>query len=459
VNTDLLGPLMFAAALVLIFTGYPVAFALGGTALIFAGIGIYVDLFNFSLLQAMPVRIFGIMQNYTLLAVPFFIFMGTLLERSGLAEDLLKTMGLAFGRLRGGLGLSVVVVGTLLAAATGVVGATVVAMGLIALPVMLRYNYSKELATGIICASGTLGQVIPPSIVLIVLADQLGVSVGDLFVGSLLPGLMLAGMYALYVGSVALVKPAAAPAMPASEREFEGGELLRRILWVMLPPLLLIVVVLGSIFIGLATPTEAGAFGAVGAMVLAAFNRRLTLTALRGSLDTSARLTSMVLFILIGSQAFSLVFRGLYGDIWVEDLLTSLPGGEIGFLIAVNTLIFVLGFFIDFFEIAFIIIPLLAPVVGTVLAPMFGGYVEPEQMALVWFGVMVGMNLQTWFLTPPFGFSLFYLRGVAPEGITTAHIYRGVIPFILIQLLGLTVIIVWPEIVTTLLTLGVGRQY
>ena len=376
-NTDLLGPLMFAAALVLIFTGYPVAFALGGTALIFAGIGIAVDLFSFSLLQAMPVRIFGIMQNYTLLAVPFFIFMGTLLERSGLAEDLLKTMGLAFGRLRGGLGLSVVVVGTLLAAATGVVGATVVAMGLIALPVMLRYNYSKELATGIICASGTLGQVIPPSIVLIV-------------------------------------------------------------------------VVLGSIFVGLATPTEAGAFGAVGAMILAAFNRRLTLAALRGSLDTSSRLTSMVLFILIGSQAFSLVFRGLYGDIWVEDLLTSLPGGAIGFLIAVNTLIFVLGFFIDFFEIAFIVLPLLAPAARAL------GIVDER---MIWFGVMIAINLQTSFLTPPFGFSLFYLRGVAPEGITTAHIYRGVIPFILIQLLGLTAIIVWPEIVTTLLTLGVGRQY
>ncbi|HEY5719868.1 MAG TPA: TRAP transporter large permease subunit, partial [Gammaproteobacteria bacterium] len=341
-NTDLLGPLMFVGALALIFTGYPVAFALGGTALIFAGIGIALDLFNFSLLQAMPVRIFGIMQNYTLLAVPFFIFMGTLLERSGLAEDLLKTMGLAFGRLRGGLGLSVVAVGTLLAAATGVVGATVVAMGLIALPVMLRYHYSKELATGIICASGTLGQVIPPSIVLIVLADQLGVSVGDLFVGSLVPGLMLAGMYALYVGSVALVKPNAAPAMPAAERDqLAGGELGRRILWVMLPPLLLIVVVLGSIFIGLATPTEAGAFGALGAMLLAALNRKLSLSAVRGSLDATSRLTSMVLFILIGSQAFSLVFRGLYGDIWVEDLLTSLPGGEIGFLILVNTLIFV----------------------------------------------------------------------------------------------------------------------
>jgi len=458
VNTDLLGQLMFVGALALIFTGYPVAFALGGTALIFAGIGIALDLFSFSLLQAMPVRIFGIMQSYTLLAIPFFVFMGTLLERSGLAEDLLKTMGLAFGRLRGGLGLSVVAVGTLLAAATGVVGATVVAMGLIALPVMLRYHYSKELATGIICASGTLGQVIPPSIVLIVLADQLGVSVGDLFVGALLPGLLLAGLYALYVAGVALLSPAAAPAVAV---DTGGGSAVsaRLLARVMLPPLALIVVVLGSIFVGLATPTEAGAFGAVGAMILAALNRRLTLAAVRGSLDTSSRLTSMVLFILIGSQAFSLVFRGLYGDIWVEDLLTSLPGGAIGFLIAVNTLIFVLGFFIDFFEIAFIIIPLLAPVVGTVLAPLFGGYVEPEQMALVWFGVMVGMNLQTSFLTPPFGFSLFYLRGVAPEGITTTHIYRGVIPFILIQLLGLTVIIVWPEIVTTLLTLGVGRQY
>ncbi len=457
-NPDLLGPIMFLSALVLIFTGYPVAFALGGTALIFAGIGMQQDLFDFVLLQAISQRIFGVMQSYTLLAVPFFILMGTLLEKTGLAEDLLKTMGTAFGRLRGGLGLSVVIVGTLLAAATGVVGATVVAMGLIALPVMLQYNYSKSLATGIIAASGTLGQVIPPSIVLIVLADQLGASVGDLFVGSLVPGLMLSGMYALYVGGVALFKPDAAPAMPEKDRTLKGKDLFWQIMKVMMPPLVLIMVVLGSIFIGWATPTEAGAFGALGAMALAFVNRRLSWSAVLGSMNDTAKLTSMVLFILIGSQTFSLVFRGLYGDLWVEDLLTNLPGGEIGFLILVNLAIFILGFFIDFFEIAFIIIPLVGPVAARLLAPMFSEFDEPARMALVWFGVMVGMNLQTSFLTPPFGFSLFYLRGVAPAEVKTGDIYRGAIPFIGIQVIGLILIIYFPELVTGLLKLGFGQQ-
>ncbi len=457
-NPDLLGPLMFASALALIFTGYPVAFALGGTALIFSVIGIQMELFDFVLLQAISQRIFGVMQNYTLLAVPFFIMMGLILERTGLAEDLLKTMGIAFGRLRGGLGLSVVVVGTLLAAATGVVGATVVAMGLIALPIMLQYNYSKSLATGIIAASGTLGQVIPPSIVLIVLADQLGASVGDLFVGSLVPGLMLAGMYALYIGFVALARPEAAPAMPPEARNMSGWELGRQIVWVMMPPLVLIVVVLGSIFIGWATPTEAGAFGAVGAGLLALVNRRLTLKSVRESMDETAKLTSMVLFILVGSQTFSLVFRGLYGDLWVEDLLTSLPGGYIGFLVLVNLAVFVLGFFIDFFEIAFIIVPLLAPVAMRILAPQFAEFDEPGRMALVWFGVMIGMNLQTSFLTPPFGFSLFYLRGVAPRSVSTGDIYRGALPFIGIQVIGLLLIYYFPQLVTGLLTLGFGQQ-
>ncbi len=457
-NPDLLGPLMFIAALVLIFSGYPVAFSLGGTALIFAAIGIEMELFDFALLQAISQRIFGVMQNYTLLAVPFFILMGTILERTGLAKDLLKTMGTAFGPIRGGLGFSVILVGTLLAAATGVVGATVVAMGMIALPIMLQYNYSKPLATGIIAASGTLGQVIPPSIVLIVLADQLGVSVGDLFVGSLIPGIMLAVMYAMYVGMVALFRPDAAPAMPAEAREMGGWELWGQIIWVMMPPLVLIVVVLGSIFAGWATPTEAGAFGAVGAMLLAFLNRRLTLVSVKQSLDTTARLTSMVLFILVGSQTFSLVFRGLYGDLWIEELLTSLPGGAIGFLVVVNLVVFILGFFIDFFEIAFIIIPLVAPVAAIVLAPMFGDFDEPARMALVWFGVLIGMNLQTSFLTPPFGFSLFYLRGVAPPEVKTSDIYRGAIPFIAIQVIGLLAIIFYPELVTWLLTIGFGRQ-
>ncbi|HHH38489.1 MAG TPA: TRAP transporter large permease subunit [Sedimenticola sp.] len=457
-NPDLLGPLMFLGALVLIFTGYPVAFALGGTALIFAVIGVEMELFDFVLLQAIPQRIFGVMQSYTLLAVPFFILMGTILERTGLAKDLLRTMGTAFGPIRGGLGFSVILVGTLLAAATGVVGATVVAMGMIALPIMLQYRYSKSLATGIIAASGTLGQVIPPSIVLIVLADQLGVSVGDLFVGSLIPGIMLAVMYAVYVGLVALFRPQAAPAMPKEAREMSGWELWRQIIWVMMPPLVLIVVVLGSIFVGWATPTEAGAFGAVGAMLLALANRRLTFASVKQSLDTTARLTSMVLFILVGSQTFSLVFRGLYGDLWIEDLLTNLPGGEIGFLVVVNLVVFVLGFFIDFFEIAFIIIPLVAPVAARVLAPLFGDFDEPARMALVWFGVLIGMNLQTSFLTPPFGFSLFYLRGVAPPEVKTADIYRGAVPFIAIQVIGLLAVIYYPEIVTWLITIGFGQQ-
>lgn len=458
-DPDLLGPLMFLGALLLIFLGYPVAFALGGTAIGFAIIGINAELFEFNLMQATGQRIFGIMQNYTLLAVPFFILMGMLLERTGLAEDLLKTMGIAFGRVRGGLGFSVVIVGTLLAAATGVVGATVVAMGLIALPIMLQYNYSKPLASGIICASGTLGQVIPPSIVLIVLADQLGAPVGDLFVGSLVPGLMLSLMYAVYIGIVAYLNPKAAPAMPEEDRTLKGAALWREIGLVMVPPLALIMVVLGSIFAGWATPTEAGAFGAVGAMVLALFKRRLTLSAMKQGLTETAKLTSMVMFILVGSQTFSLVFRGLYGDVWVEELLTSLPGGAIGFLVLVNLVVFILGFFIDFFEIAFIIVPLLAPVVTVMLAPMFGHFDEPGRMALVWFGVMIGMNLQTSFLTPPFGFSLFYLRGVAPKSVTTKDIYKGAIPFIIIQLIGLTAIFVFPELVTGLISMGMGQQY
>jgi len=374
-----------------------------------------------------------------LLAVPFFIFMGTILEKSRLAEDLLTTIGKLFGPMRGGLAIAVVFVGALLAAATGVVGASVVAMGLISLPLMLRYGYSAELASGVIAASGTLGQIIPPSVVLVVLADQMGIPVGDLFVGSLLPGLMLATMYALYVGVVAFLKPASAPALPLAERASIGWPLLRQVVLVMVPPLVLILLVLGSIFAGVATPTEAGALGAVGAMALAAINRRLTRNAVREALDQTTRLTSMVVFLLIGSTAFALVFRGLYGDLWIEELLTNLPGGRIGFLIVANLAIFFLGFFIDFFEIAFIIIPLLAPA-----AALLG-------IDLVWFGVMIGMNMQTSFLTPPFGFALFYLRGVAPPEVSTAQIYRGAVPFIAIQLVGLLLIILFPQIVTALI--------
>jgi tripartite ATP-independent transporter DctM subunit len=437
--TDLLGPLMFVVVFALIFSGYPVAFSLGGTALFFAFVGVAADLFQWSLLFAFPERVFGVMENPILLAVPFFIFMGTMLEKSKLAEDLLTTIGMLFGPLRGGLALAVVLVGALLAAATGVVGASVVAMGLISLPVMLRYGYDRSLATGIIAASGTLGQIIPPSVVLIVLADQMGISVGDLFVGSLLPGLLLAGLYAAWVILVAVFRPAAAPALPPEVREFGGLALLRRVALVLVPPLLLILLVLGSIFAGVATPTEAGALGAVGAMILAAINRRLDLDALRQTMRVTTRLSSMVLWLLIGSTAFALVFRGLYGDVWIEELLTNLPGGKVGLLIVANLVVFVLGFFIDFFEIAFIVLPLLVPA-----ARILG-------VDLVWFGVMLGMNLQTSFLTPPFGFALFYLRGVTPPEVPTSAIYRGVVPFIAIQLVGLGLIIAFPQIVTVLL--------
>ncbi|PSQ96545.1 MAG: C4-dicarboxylate ABC transporter [Bacteroidetes bacterium SW_9_63_38] len=444
-SPELLAPLMFAGALLLIFSGYPVAFSLGGTALIFAGIGVEVGTMSWSLLQAMPSRIFGVMSNFILLAVPFFIFMGTMLEKSGLAEDLLTTIGQLFGTVRGGLAVAVVFVGALLAAATGVVGASVVAMGLISMPVMLKYGYSKELSAGVITASGTLGQIIPPSIVLIVLADQLGISVGDLFIGALVPGILLAGLYGLYAAGVAVFDPESAPALPEKARDIALSHLLRRVLLVMLPPLLLIVLVLGSIFKGIATPTEAGALGAVGAIALAGVNGRLSLDAMRDTMDETMKLTSMVMFLLVGSTAFSLVFRGLGGDFWIEDLLTNLPGGVIGFLIVANLAVFILGFFIDFFEIAFIIIPLLKVPAAELLPPEFGA---TASAALVWFGVMVGMNLQTSFLTPPFGFALFYLRGVAPDEVDTTEIYRGAVPFIAIQVIGLVLIMIYPEMVT-----------
>ena len=442
---DWLAPLMFVGALLFIFTGFPVAFALGGTALLFAGIGVEMGMLDWALLQALPSRIFGIMSNFVLLAVPYFIFMGTMLEKSRLAEDLLKTIGQLFGALRGGLAIAVVFVGALLAAATGVVGASVVAMGMISLPVMLQYGYSKELSTGVITAAGTLGQIIPPSIVLVVLADQLGISVGDLFLGALVPGVVLAGLYGLYASGVAIVRPDAAPALPKETRDISVGRLVRRVLLVMLPPLVLILLVLGSIFAGVATPTEAGALGAVGAIGLAAANGRLSWEALRGTMAETTKLTSMVMFLLVGSTAFALVFRGLGGDFWIEDLLTNLPGGVVGFLIVANLAIFVLGFFIDFFEIAFIIIPLLQAPAAQLLPPEFGATADA---ALVWFGVMVGMNLQTSFLTPPFGFALFYLRGVAPDSVSTMQIYRGAIPFIIIQVLGLLALILYPELVT-----------
>ena len=438
---DWLGIAMFAGALVLLSVGFPVAFSLGGVAILFALIGAAVGEFSFGFFNAMPSRIFGIMANYTLLAIPYFIFLGSMLEKTGIAEKLLETMGILFGRVRGGLALAVVIVGALLAASTGVVAATVVAMGLISLPIMLRYGYSKELAAGVIVASGTLGQIIPPSVVLVVLGDQLGIPVGDLFIGSLIPGLMMATAFALHVLIVAFLKPEVAPALPTSVR-IGGQKLFVRVITVMLPPLLLIMVVLGSIFFGIATPTEAGALGSVGAIVLAAVNRQLSWSALREVCDATMRITTMVMFILLGSTAFSLVFRGLGGDRFMENLLMEIPGGTIGFLIVNMLVIFLLGFFIDFFEIAFIVIPIFAPV-----AQQLG-------IDLVWYGVIVGANLQTSFLTPPFGFALFYLRGVAPPELKTEDIYRGAIPFILLQLLVLALIIIFPQIVSFLPSLS-----
>ncbi len=442
---ELLGPLMFLGALVILSLGYPVAFSLAAVGIVFGIIGVGLGIFDPILIRALPSRIFGIASNFTLLAIPYFIFLGSMLEKSGLAEDLLDTMGVLFGPMRGGLAIAVVVVGALLAATTGVVAATVVAMGLISLPIMLRYNYDKRLATGVICASGTLGQIIPPSVVLVVLGDQIGVSVGRLFIGSLVPGLLLAAAMAFYCWAVAQLRPSMAPALPLSARTLSGGALAMRVLRVMIPPLLLILAVLGSIFFGLATATEAGAVGALGAILLAAANRRLSFKTFRDVSDATMRTTTMVLFILIGSTVFSLVFRALSGDKFVFDIMANLPGGYLGFLTISMLIVFFLGFFIDFFEICFIVIPLFVPV-----ARELG-------IDLIWYGVLLGANLQTSFLTPPFGFSLFYLKGVAPPEVTTSDIYRGVVPFIIVQLAVVLLIIIFPSLVTYLPSISFGR--
>jgi tripartite ATP-independent transporter DctM subunit len=421
---------------------------LGATAIVFGIIGVSLGIFDPIIIRAMPSRIFNVMSNYTLLAIPYFIFLGSMLEKSGLAEDLLVTMGILFGPIRGGLAISVVVVGALLAATTGVVAATVVAMGLISLPIMLRYGYNKELACGVICAAGTLGQIIPPSVVLVVLGDQIGVSVGRLFLGSLIPGLLLSAALAFYCWVVALLKPEMAPALPLSARSISGAALAKRVFQVMIPPLLLIVAVLGSIFFGISTATEAGAVGALGATLLAAANRRLTWKNFIAVCDATMRATTMVIFILIGSTAFALVFRALSGDKFVFDLMANLPGGARGFLIVSMLVVFFLGFFIDFFEICFIVIPLFVPVAKAL------GF---DLNDLIWFGVLLGANLQTSFLTPPFGFALFYLRGVAPAGVTTGDIYRGVIPFIAIQLMIVVILIFYPQLALWLPAVSFGQ--
>jgi tripartite ATP-independent transporter DctM subunit len=443
-SLDLMAPLMFGGLVVFLLIGYPVAFALSFTGLFFGVVGMQLGLLHPSLLQALPERVLGIMANSTLLAIPFFTFMGLILERSGMAEDLLDTIGQLFGTIRGGIAYAVIFVGALLAATTGVVAASVLAMGLISLPVMMRYGYSKRLATGVIAASGTLAQIIPPSLVLIVLADQMGASVGDLYEGALVPGLTLTAFYALYVFAVSILDPAAAPGCPPEARTLRGGALALKVLTSMIPPLVLIFLVLGTIFVGVATPTEGGAMGASGAILMALAKRKLSLDLLKQAVESTATMTSFVIFILVGSTVFSLVFRGVSGDLWVEHLLTGLPGGALGFLIVVNVMIFFLAFFLDYFEIAFIMVPLLAPV-----AQKLG-------IDLIWFGVLLAVNMQTSFLHPPFGFALFYLRSVAPKNIKTTDIYWGAVPFVCIQVAMVAIVIAFPGIVTSHVSKAAG---
>ena len=526
-------PLMFMGLFAVLLTGFPVAFGLAAVGLAFGFVGIEAGIFPAAMFQALPLRIFGIMQNDTLLAIPFFTFMGIILERSGMAEDLLETVGQVFGPVRGGVAIAVILVGALLAATTGVVAAAVISMGLISLPVMLRYGYSRTIATGTITASGTLAQAIPPSLVLIVLADQLGRSVGDMYSGALIPGLLLVGLYLLFIVMVAIFKPAMVPALPPEAllyKEDNGrsghrsllvlvllcaavgftwaqvhdglmtawlgrataspgdeivimsltlasltglvlaiinrasklgllSKLAEQVTFVLMPPLILIFLVLGTIFLGVATPTEGGAMGALGALILAMGKRRMSMTLLKQALENTAKLASFVLFILIGSTVFSFTFNAADGHIWVEHLFEGIPGGAWGFLVVVNILVFILGCFIDFFEIAFIVIPLLAPVAEKILPGLVPGMTADQ--AMIWFGVIIAMNLQTSFLTPPFGFALFYLRSVAAKfdykdrvtgqlipSVKTTEIYKGSIAFIILQLIMVVSVIAFPVLVT-----------
>jgi tripartite ATP-independent transporter DctM subunit len=450
---EILAGLMFFGVIGMLMLGFPVAFSLAGTSLIFGAIGYYFEVFDFSNLASLAGRYIGFMTNEVLVSVPLFIFMGVMLERSKIAEELLLTMGKLFGNVRGGLGISVILVGALLAASTGVVGATVVTMGLISLPAMLRAGYDPKLASGVICASGTLGQIIPPSTVLIFMADMLAginsqvqmskgnfaptpVSVGDLFAGAFLPGMLLVLLYLGWMVFKAIFDPKSCPATPFSAEEKKG--IFKEVITAMVPPLLLIIAVLGSIIGGIATPTEAASVGAVGATVLAALRWRLSLTVLREAAVSTATITSMIFIILFGASVFSIVFRQMGGDNLVHEFLSGLPGGAMGAMIVVMLIMFVLGFILDTFEIIFIVIPITAPVLL-----MLG--LDP-----IWLGVMVGVNLQTSFLTPPFGFSLFYLRSVAPNSISTGMIYKGVIPFVCLQVLALAILFVFPELVTWL---------
>jgi len=444
--------LLFLSVILVLLAGFPVAFTLGGTALIFATIGVVTGTFNEALLSGLPNRVFGIMSNETLVAVPLFVFMGVTLERARIAEELLDTLSRLFGTLRGGLGISVTLVGMLLAASTGIVGATVVTMGLLSLPTMLRRGYSPEIATGTICASGTLGQIIPPSIILVMLGDvmasayqqaqlELGVfspktvSVGDLFAGALIPGLLLVVLYVVYLVIAAFIRP---DLMPAFDRGADDRVSVLQILRALLPPLVLILAVLGSILMGLATPTEAAGVGGMGALLLAVLRREISLERLKDIMQATLKISSMVFLILIGASIFSLVFRGFGGDDGVHAILGALPGGVIGAVIVVMLVMFLLGFVLDFIEITFVVVP----IVGPVLLAMG---LDP-----VWLGIMIAINLQTSFLTPPFGFALFYLRGVAPPSVTTEQIYRGVVPFVAIQVGALLLLALFPELVTWL---------
>lgn len=451
---EILSGLMFFGVIGFLMLGFPVAFTLAGTSLIFALIGHQLGVFDFTNFSALAGRYIGFMTNEVLVAVPLFIFMGVMLERSRIAEQLLMTMSKLFGNLRGGLGISVIIVGALLAASTGVVGATVVTMGLISLPAMLRAGYDPKLASGVICASGTLGQIIPPSTVLIFMADMLAginaqvqmakgnfapdpVSVGDLFAGAFIPGLLLVTLYLCWMIFKAVTAPQSCPATPFVQEE-DGPSLAKEVLTALVPPLLLIVAVLGSILGGVATPTEAASVGAVGALVLATARRKLSLKVLKEAVVSTASITSMIFIIIFGASVFSIVFRQMGGDNLVHEFLSNLPGGAIGAMIVVMLIMFVLGFILDTFEIIFIVIPITAPILL-----MLG--LDP-----VWLGVMVGVNLQTSFLTPPFGFSLFYLRGVAPSSVTTGQIYRGALPFVMLQIVAIALLFIFPELATWL---------
>ena len=441
-SLEIMPPLMFGGLVVFLLIGFPVAFSLAAVGLFFGFLSIELGFFTNAYLGNLPLRVFGILSNDLLLAIPFFTLMGAILERCGLAEDLLEGTGQLFGKIPGGLAYAVILVGAVLGAITGTVAASVIAMGMISLPIMMRYGYDMRIATGVIAASGTITQVIPPSLVLIVLGDQLGKSVGDMYAGAIGPSILQVLLFVGFIAAVSIIAPHRMPPLPDEALTQRGWQLWWRVLKGMVPSIVLIFLVLGTIFMGLATPTEAGAMGAVGAVVLAMVNNRFTWALLREAMGNTMRITAMVMFILIGATVFSLVFQGVDGSLWIEHLLSALPGGKTGFLIFVNIFVFFLAFFLDFFEIAFIVIPLLAPV-----AAKLG-------IDLVWFGVLICVNMQTSFMHPPFGFALFYLRGIAPKEVRSADIYWGAIPWVGLQLVLVGIVIFWPESVTYWLDAG-----